>query len=88
MHEVTEGSDDGLLYARGCIVALGQEFHEAVSRDPRVAVGDAEGEGPCYFFARVHAERFGDYPETGSGISRESGRNRAGWADLEVRSKA
>ncbi|MBB5804197.1 hypothetical protein F4560_003965 [Saccharothrix ecbatanensis] len=88
VHEVTEGSDDGFLYARGFIVAMGREFYEAVSRDPRVAIGDAEGEAMCYFFARVHADRFGDYPETGSGISRESGTNRGGWADLEVRSKA
>lgn len=80
VHEVTEGSDDGFLYARGFIVGMGQEFYEAVSRDPRVAIGDAEGEAMCYFFAGVHADLFGDHPETGSGISRESAANRAGWA--------
>lgn len=76
---VTDGSDDGFLYARGFIVVLGQEFYEAVARDPRVAVPDAECEAFCYFFARLHADRFGDHPETGSGISRESVSNPAGW---------
>ncbi|WP_433272966.1 DUF4240 domain-containing protein [Actinosynnema sp. CS-041913] len=80
VHEVTDGSDDGFLYARGFIVALGQEFYEAVSRDPRVAVADAECEAMCYFFAHLHAERFGGFPGTGSGISRETATNAAGWA--------
>ncbi|NUT48898.1 MAG: DUF4240 domain-containing protein [Saccharothrix sp.] len=79
VQEVTDGSDDGFLYARGFILALGREFYEAVARDPQVAVVDAECEEFCYFFARVHEARFGDYPETGSGISRESVSNPAGW---------
>jgi hypothetical protein len=33
----------------------------------------------CYFFAHLHHERFGAFPDTGSGISRESGQNLAGW---------
>ncbi|MEU4745912.1 DUF4240 domain-containing protein [Actinosynnema sp. NPDC023658] len=79
VQQVTDGSDDGFLYARGFILALGRDFYEAVARDPRVAVTDAECEAFCYFFARLHAERFGDHPETGSGISRESVSNPAGW---------
>ncbi|MCE6998800.1 DUF4240 domain-containing protein [Saccharothrix sp. S26] len=79
VQEVTDGSDDGFLYARGFIVALGQEFYEAVTRDPRVAVVDAECEAFCYFFAHLHRVRFGVFPETGSGISRESVSNPAGW---------
>ncbi len=80
VHEVTDGSDDGFLYARGFIVALGREFYEAVARDPRVAVPDAECEALCYFFAHLHADRFGGFPGTGSGISRETATNAAGWA--------
>ncbi|MFI9008275.1 DUF4240 domain-containing protein [Actinosynnema sp. NPDC053489] len=79
LHAVTDGSDDGFLYARGFVLALGREFYEAVARDPRVAVEDAECEAFCYFFARLHEQRFGDFPETGSGISRESASNPAGW---------
>ena len=79
VHAVTDGSDDGFLYARGFVLALGQEFYEAVARDPRVAVPDAECEAFCYFFARLHASKFGGHPERGSGISRESASNPAGW---------
>ncbi|MFE9750643.1 DUF4240 domain-containing protein [Saccharothrix saharensis] len=79
VQEVTDGSDDGFLYARGFILALGREFYEAVARDPRVAVVDAECEEFCYFFAHLHGARFGGFPETGSGISRESVSNPAGW---------
>ncbi|MGI5207412.1 DUF4240 domain-containing protein [Spirillospora sp. CA-108201] len=81
VHEVTDGSDDGFLYARGFIVALGRDFHTAVAADPRVAVPDADCESMCYFFAHVHRRRFGDFPDTGTGISRESCTNRAGWPD-------
>jgi hypothetical protein len=42
-------------------------------------VPDSECEEMCYFFAHLREERFGDFPETGSGISRESGQNLMGW---------
>lgn len=79
IQEVTDGSDDGFLYCRGFIVALGRDFYAAVRADPAVAVPDAECEGMCYFFAHLHDERFGGWPDTGSGISRESTSNPAGW---------
>ncbi|MFC9432638.1 DUF4240 domain-containing protein [Nocardia sp. NPDC057030] len=65
IHEVTDGSDDGFLYCRGFIVAMGQDFYAAVTADPTVAV--------------VDNNRVGDFPRTGSGISRESFANPAGW---------
>jgi hypothetical protein len=77
---VTDGSDDGFLYARGFIVAMGRDFYDAVAGDPQVAVLDAECEEMCYFFAHLYRERFGEFPETGSGISRESCSNATGWA--------
>lgn len=80
IHEFTDGSDDGFLYARGHIVALGRAYYEAVVADPAKAVMDAECETMCYFFAHVHNKRFGAWPETGSGISRESASNSAGWS--------
>ncbi|NUP63519.1 MAG: DUF4240 domain-containing protein [Nonomuraea sp.] len=76
---VTDGSDDGFLYARGFIVALGREFYDAVVRDPEMAVLDGECEAMCYFFAHLHAARFGSFPDTGSAISRESCSNPTGW---------
>ncbi|HTJ32371.1 MAG TPA: hypothetical protein VL738_04015 [Dactylosporangium sp.] len=44
-----------------------------------MAIDDAECEAMCYFFAHLHDERFGGFPDTGSGISRESVRNTAHW---------
>lgn len=78
IHAVTGGSDDGFLYARGFIVAMGREFYDAVCDNPEMAVPSAECEDICYFFGHIHRERFGDYPETGSGISRESGQKGPG----------
>ncbi|MEU7972252.1 DUF4240 domain-containing protein [Micromonospora sp. NPDC049089] len=80
IHEVTDGSDDGFLYARGFIVALGRAYYEAVRADPAMALLDADCEGMCYLFAHLHNDRFGSWPETGSGISRESFGNPAGWS--------
>ncbi|GAA2716312.1 DUF4240 domain-containing protein [Actinoplanes palleronii] len=79
IHEHTDGSDDGFLYCRGFIVAAGQRFYEAVDADPALALLDAECEEMCYFFAHLHEKQFGTFPETGSGISRETGSNPAGW---------
>ena len=79
VHAVIGGSDDGFLYARGFTVAMGREFCNCVAGDPRMGAPWAECEGMCYFFAHLHHERFGAFPGTGSGISRESGQNLTGW---------
>lgn len=80
VHAVTGGSDDGFLYSRGFIVAMGREFYGSVGDTPELAVPCTECEEMCYFFARLYRERFGDFPDTGSGLSRESGSNLVGWA--------
>ncbi|SNY57110.1 DUF4240 domain-containing protein [Paractinoplanes atraurantiacus] len=79
IQEHTDGSDDGFLYCRGFILAAGRDFYYAVDADPARAVEDAECESMPYFFAHLHNERFGDFPDTGSGISRESATNPDGW---------
>lgn len=79
LHAVTGGSEDGFLYARGFIVAMGRRFYYAVAADVQMAVPWAELEEMCYFFADLHHERYGSFPATGSGISRESCSNPAGW---------
>jgi hypothetical protein len=82
IHEQTDGSDDGFLYCRGFIVALGRQYYEAVQRKPAVAAVDAECEEMCYLSWHLYYERFGEVPP--SGISRETCANFAGWpADAE-----
>jgi uncharacterized protein DUF4240 len=80
IQEVTDGSDDGFLYCRGFIVAMGRDFYEAVLADPSVAIVDAECESMAYFFANLHNEVHNRYPDTDSGISRETTSNPDGWS--------
>jgi hypothetical protein len=77
IQEVTDGSDDGFLYARGFIVAMGRRFFDAVDADPAKAVCDAELEEICYLPFHLYRKKFGEPPP--SGISRESGSNEDGW---------
>jgi hypothetical protein len=79
IQKITDGADDGFLYCRGFIVAMGRDFYDAVAADPTVAIVDAECESMCYLFSHLHINRFDDWPETESGISRESGSNQACW---------
>jgi hypothetical protein len=79
IQSVTDGSDDGFLYARGFIVAVGREYYAAVSANPGMAIIDCELEAMCYYFAHLHQKKFDSWPETGSGISRETCSNAAGW---------
>ena len=74
---VTDGSDDGFLYARGFIVAMGREYYEAVNADPSKALMDFECEEMCYLSFHIYEEKFGEMSD--SGISRESGSNDSGW---------
>jgi hypothetical protein len=76
----TDGSDDGFLYARGFIVAVGEEYYTAVFRDPNKALMDLECEDICYLSFHLYEGKFGDMPE--SEISRESCTNPTGWPDI------
>ncbi len=84
IHSVIDGSDDGFLHVRGFIVAMGQDFYEAVNNNPESVPG-AECEEMCYFFAYLYRERSGDFPDTGSEISRESCSNPADWGPPSLR---
>lgn len=77
IHEHTDGSDDGFLYARGFIVALGETYYTLVDTDPSKAEYDCECEEMCYLSFHVYRKKFGEMPR--SGISRESGSNKQGW---------
>lgn len=79
IHRVIGGSDDGFLYGRGFVVAMGKDYYEAVVATPEAAAPDAECAAMGYFFAHLHNERFGSFPRTGGGITRESMSNPSGW---------
>jgi hypothetical protein len=77
VHEFTDGSDDGFLYARGFIVAAGKGYYEAVNANPASAMIDLECQDICYLSRNLYEEKFGEMPQ--SGISRESCTNDSGW---------
>jgi hypothetical protein len=79
IHERTDGSDDGFLYCRGFIVAMGQRYYEAVLSDPDLAVADAECQSMSYISWHLYHDRFGEMSP--SGISRETTSNVVGWPD-------
>jgi hypothetical protein len=78
IHAVTDGSDDGFLYARGFIVAMGRGYYDAVNADFSKALTDFECEEMCYLSFHMYVEKFGETPPA-SGISRESGSNQSAW---------
>ena len=73
----TDGSDDGFLYARGFIVAMGRAYYDAVVAHPETAIMDRECQSICYLPKRLHEDLHGPLPP--SRISRETGSNKAGW---------
>lgn len=79
IQEFTDGSDDGFLYARGFIVALGKEYYDAVNANPSKAIMDAECEDLCYLSFHLYEEFFGEMPK--SDITRESASNPIGWKE-------
>lgn len=48
VHDETDGSDDGFLYCRGFIVAVGREYYDAVNVNPMLASAGLECEDICY----------------------------------------
>ena len=81
IHEHTDGSDDGFLYARGFILAAGRDYYESVKNKPAIAMMDLECEDICYVARIMYEEKFGEIPP--SVISIESCSNKAGWPNLD-----
>ena len=77
VHEHTDGSDDGFLYCRGYIVAIGKAYYDAVSSNPSNATFDCECESITYVSAHMYEEKFGPLPP--SGICRETQSNQDCW---------
>lgn len=44
IHEYTDGSDDGFLYCRCFIVAMGKAYYTMIDEDPSKATADVEAE--------------------------------------------
>ena len=77
IHAYTDGSDDGFLYCRGFIVIAGKEYYELVNSNPSKAIMDVWFEDICYSSWHMYQQKYGNMPR--SGLSRETGSNKAGW---------
>lgn len=80
IQEGTDGSDDGFLYARCYIVAMGEAYYDAVDKDPSKAAPDAEAEGFGFTAYSVYADRFDEQFPRNSKHNIGTGSNKAGWA--------
>jgi hypothetical protein len=76
-------TDDGFLYARGFIAAVGKDYYEAVKAQPSLAMSgwQFESEDMCYVAQHVYEQKFGELPP--GEVSFETGSNREGWPDLD-----
>ncbi len=82
IHEFTDGSDDGFLYARGLIVAAGKGYYDAVNANPSIAISDLECEEMCYLSFHLYWDKY-ETPPPNSEISRESCSNLVAWPGLK-----
>lgn len=77
--ESTDSSEEGFVYARCFIIAMGKAYFDAVAGDPSKAVPDAEAEGFGFTAYSVFADRFDEdfKPNTKHNIS--TGSNKQAW---------
>ncbi|HEY0271945.1 MAG TPA: DUF4240 domain-containing protein [Chitinophaga sp.] len=60
IHDYTNGSDDGFLYARGFIVFMGKAYYDKIDQDPSEATEDAECEEFIYAGYDVYEDKFAE----------------------------
>eukprot|EP00697_Spironema_sp_BW2_P006878 gnl/Spiro4/21051_TR10271_c1_g1_i1.p1 gnl/Spiro4/21051_TR10271_c1_g1~~gnl/Spiro4/21051_TR10271_c1_g1_i1.p1 ORF type:complete len:182 (-),score=34.72 gnl/Spiro4/21051_TR10271_c1_g1_i1:54-599(-) len=79
----TDGCDEGFLYRRGFIVALGAAYFRLINERPSRALIGLECEDLCYLPLHVYRNLVGRSLPTPLGsagvLSRTSGSNTAGW---------
>ena len=81
IHEYIDGSDDGFLYGRCFILAMGKEYYNKIDGDPTKATYDLEAEGFGFeayiLYEKIFKEEFIRY----SIHSIESCSNPEGWKE-------
>jgi hypothetical protein len=66
IQKYTNGGDDGFLYSRCFIVAMGLEYYSEVEKNPSKAFADAEAEMFGFIVYDVYEEKFGEEFERNS----------------------
>jgi hypothetical protein len=79
IHEFTDGSDDGFLYARCFVVAMGEAYYNKINRDPSMATKDMEAETFGFSAYEVYKYKFkADFVRC-SKHNIETGSNKEAW---------
>lgn len=81
IHEFTGGSDDGFLYCRCFIIAMGKDYYDMIDQDPSKATLDLEAEEVGFAAYQVYQEKFGEEFDRNSIHCIESGSNSDAWKD-------
>ena len=81
IHEYTDGSDDGFLYCRCFILAMGKEYYNMIDKEPSKAKYDLEAEGFGFEAYISYEDKFKEEFERYSIHSIESCSNPKGWLE-------
>ena len=76
----TDGSDDGFLYVRCFIIAMGQTYYDSIDTNPALAKEGLEAEGFGFTAYSVYQDKFDEDFKRGSKHAIETGSNKEGWA--------
>lgn len=79
IQEYTDGSDDGFLYCRCFILAMGESYYNAVNTNPSKATMDLEAETFGFLAYKIYEEKFAEEFDRYSIHNIESCSNIGGW---------
>lgn len=79
IHEYTDGSDDGFLYCRCFILAMGKDYYSMINENPSKAKFDLEAEGFGFEAYMSYEKKFSEEFERNSIHCIESCSNPKGW---------
>lgn len=79
IHEYTDGSDDGFLYCRCFIVAMGKQYYDMVDKNPTKAIYDLSAERFGFEAYMSYEKKFSEEFERNSIHCIESASNIEGW---------
>ena len=79
IQKYTDGSDDGFLYCRCFIVAMGEAYYNMIDKDPSKAAMDMEAEGFGFIAYGIYEDKFDEDFDRYKFHSMESGSNAAQW---------
>lgn len=79
IQEYTDGSDDGFLYCRCFILAMGQAYYDMIDNSPEKASMDLEAESFVFSIYKVYEEKYGEAFDLYATHCMETGSNHKGW---------